>query len=701
MKDSPLFTLYRYELRMLLRDRRTLLVSILLPIVVMPIFLVGPRWVEKKRQDRRQEKTFEYAVVGSEAELARELIAAFEPPPTDPDDESPAPLDLRETSVEDPAAALDARELPFYVEALSAEEAAARAAEERRPAGETVEVEAGPPGKPGSDEDDEERLALPVLRLVSRDDWDDSEIAARTMEHRLRRVLAAKRWELLADRGLDLDADQVAPVDKRDVATADEVSGAALGRFATLVFLLLILTGGSVVAADSIAGEKERGTLETLLTSAANRTEIVVAKLGVIVTVGLGIALVQILNLLVYLKLDVLPLPESFAISIGPGRALVLLLLLVPLVLLVGGALLMVSGRCKTYKEFQVYFLPVFLLILAPALASILPGLKLRSAIVAVPIANIAVAVREVLTGDVDLLMLPVAWLVSAAAAVLTLRATLRSLSTERLITAAEIDRQEHFGGPALFPRRVVRWFALMWALIFAVSLNFPELGMKGQIAVNLVLIFLGGSLLMIRVYRLDPRQALALRPVKPGVWPAVILGAPSSILAAVAVGKLSALLFPVPERWLESFGKALMPPEMPLWQLLLLVAVLPGVCEELAFRGVLLHGLRRRFHPAVLCLVVAGVFALFHFELIRILPVATLGVAVSALTLLTGSIFPAMLWHALHNATAIISGRFDIELSNLPPAAYVASCVILVLVFAWLWRQRTPYPDLRSPAAR
>ena len=71
-----------------------------------------------------------------------------------------------------------------------------------------------------------------------------------------------------------MPAGAVAEVTTRDVATAEQVTGAALGRFAALFVLLFLASGGSVVAADAIAGEKERGTLETLLTTAIDRREL-------------------------------------------------------------------------------------------------------------------------------------------------------------------------------------------------------------------------------------------------------------------------------------------------------------------------------------------------------------------------------------------------------------------------------------------
>lgn len=708
MTGSTLSTLYRFELRTLLRDRRTIFASIVLPILVMPLILFSSGFVERAREKRQEEQVYRYAVGGVEADLARQLIAAYEPESAAADEagEDGPRLSLEEVESPDPEGEVEQQELHFYIDALPAGTPLARDAEpELGDEGEEAEAEtAGSSRGTGSEidplEEPAEERALPLIRLVYRANWDASETASAEMRRRLSSVRRDQRFFDLTDRGFPVQAEEVAELDPNDVATATQVTGATLGRFATVFILIFLLTGGSVVAADAIAGEKERGTLETVLTTAASRREIVAAKLLVIVTVGVVITVIQILNLWVYVGLEVIEVPASFAVDLSAGTVLLLLLFFLPLAALSSCILLLVSGYSKTYKEFQLYFFPVFLLLLAPALASMLPGVQLRSAIALVPIANLSVAVREILVGRVDVIFLGVAWLTSMAATVVAARATMKALSTERLITASEIDRAEFEGGAALLPRHIWRWYAGMWVTLLLVATNIESMqSLRAQIAFNLLVLFLGGSLFIARRYKLNLREALALRPVKPIVWVAVLLGAPGLHLTALAVGKLSMTLFPIPQQMLQEMGESILPPGMALWELLLLVSVLPGICEEIAFRGVFLHALRRKFHPVVLCLVVGGVFGLFHISLIRLLPTAALGVLLAAVTLITGSLFPAMLWHALNNGMAIVAGHFEIRLDQLDPWVYAAGTVIGLLAFVLLWRHRSVYPGLRGSA--
>ena len=464
------------------------------------------------------------------------------------------------------------------------------------------------------------------------------------------------------------------------------------------MLLIFIMSGGAVVATDSLAGEKERGTLETLLTTAASRVEIIAAKHLVIVTTALVITADPGDQLPGLRELQADPgARQDFAAAVPPQVAVLLLVLYLPVAALASSVLLLTSGYARTYKEAQLYFFPVFLLGIVPTLAPFLPGLALRSAIVIVPVANLSVAVKEILIGTFDWPMIAAAWVVTAVAALWTSRLAVRALSTEKLITASEADSVDVRGGPALFPRHVLRWFAVMWALLLAIAVNMPAgTDIRVQLLVNLLGLFFGATVLMIRRYRLDVREALALRPVKPVVWLAVILAAPAGMVAGVGVFRLANLFVPVPTRVLESFGQEILPTGIPLWQTVALLSILPGIFEEMTFRGMLLHGLRARLHPAALAVVVGLVFGLFHVALFRIAPTAFLGVMLASITLLTGSIFPAMLWHALNNAMGLLLSQVNMPLDRAEWGVYAAGAAILVAAFWIVYRNRTPYPGLR-----
>lgn len=712
-QKGVLGTLFLYEIKMLLRDRRMILISVVVPLVLVPAVILIMNWVSEREQERLESTTVEYAVTGSRADFARTTVSRALALREESGDSVEALTVFEERTVENPDSLLTAEELHLVVEGLSPDQWDSIRAEEAE--GDTVatgqEDGSAPAPGPAPDlelEDPEEERApavdpdsvrVPVIRLHYRDDSQISSRGRSRMRDALRDLRASRRETRFREAGFPLALDSVAPVVEENIATAQEEAGALVGRFLTIVLVMLMLGGGSIVAADAISGEKERGTLETLLTTAARRWEIVGSKQLAIIAVGLTIALINVVNLLVWVGVGIIDLPEAFAaLTVTPLAMGLVLVLFVPLAVLIAAVLLLMSGYAKTYKEFQIYFFPVYLLSLVPAAAPFLPGIELASVVSVVPIANVSVAAWEVLQGEYAWPFLALTLLSTGGVAAWASRLTVRTLSTERLVTAAELDRAELEGGPALFPRRVLQWFGVMWALLLIVSVWYgPETGIRTQIAVNILGIFFVGTLLMIRRYRLDPKKALALRSVHPSVWLAVLVGAPSAHVLAFEVFRLADLVFPVPERMLESFGQFLLPETLGLWQILLFLCVIPGIFEELAFRGVLLHGLRKRFHPVVLCLVVGGIFGLFHVSLFRLIPTGYLGVVLAAVTVLTGSIFPAMLWHALNNAAGLVPAYFQMELEAFPPWATPAALAGMAVAFWLLWRHRRPYPGLRG----
>jgi sodium transport system permease protein len=700
MKLNPatLRALFLMEIRMVLRDRRMILTSIVLPLLVMPLMLFSSSWTTKKREQKLATTVYRYAITGSQAAFARAWVAKIHTPPlTSGRSGKRAPFKLEEVTCSDALAALTKGDIHFVLEGASTAEA--------RPKGTTTGTDKGKTARAGKanakaevevDEGETPMPGIPVLRLVFRADRDDSAAGIRRMREALRETRHAERAGLLKAHGFALPPEKLAAVTEVNIASQGQVAGLALGRVMTLLLLFFIMSGGAVVATDLLAGEKERGTLETLLTTAASRLDVVVAKHLVIFLVAVIITLIQVANLLVYLGFKFIPVPAGFAAAVPPQVALLLVVLFLPVAAMATSVLLLTSGVAKSYKEAQLYFYPVVLLGLVPALTPLLPNLPLRSAIVLLPIGNLALAAKEILIGSFDWPMIALSWLVTAGAAVWTTRMTVRFLSAERLITATETDAVEFVGGPAFFGRQVWRWFVFLWGALLIVNNYVEKLDIRVQLFINLVVFFFGASLLMIRRYGLEPRAALALRAPRPIVLLAVLLAAPSSVLSGLGLFRLANLIFPVPTRLIEQFSEHVLPASIPLAQLLLFLCVLPGVFEEIAFRGLLLHGLHRRLHPALLACVVGLVFGLFHFALFRLLPTACLGILLAAVTLLTGSIFPAMLWHATSNAIGVLAGRLQIPVDELDPVMYLVGTVALAAALWVIWRQRTPYPGLR-----
>ncbi len=679
--------IWRHEIRTLLRSRRTIILSIVLPMLVMPVMIFASRFASERRDRQLEETVYDYAITGDWSEEARLLIGRAEDALRSDPDSDLHNFNRQEVQVPDPELSLREREIQFYLNTLSSEAAdeewAAREEEDEDEVGE-------PPHELARRLD-----GVPVVQIFVPGNRASAASGARRMRRLLTLGRRAGAEGAFEDRGIPIRFSELIAIEETSMATAGETSGLLIGRFITVFLFLLTLTGGSVVAMDIIAGEKERGTLETLLTTAAGRTDIIAAKQLVIMTVALVITLIQIGNLLVYTSFDIIPLPEDFVFQVSSSSALALILLYVPLAVLVAGVLLMLSAYAKSYKEAQLYFFPVYLVGMLPAFAGAIPGVDLRSAIALIPVANVSVAAREVLAGNPDWPMTLVAFLVNSLLAFTLVRFSAGLLGEERLITASQERHPAQMTGPAAFRGQVWRWFAVLWAVMFGVAVGVPQLGtLRAQLIFNELVLFIGSTLLIIKVYGLDPRKTLAIRSVRAGLWPVILLMLPAMSLTAIPVLAFASTVFPVPRSVMEQMSEAFAAEGLPLWQLMFFVAVLPGICEEIGFRGVLLYGLRRKFRPVVLALVVGGIFGFFHVTIFRIITTGFLGIVITAVALMTGSIFPGIVLHMGNNALAIWAGEQGFPVDQLDPVVYVLAAITLLSTLWIVYRNRTPYPE-------
>ena len=663
------------DLRQLARNPRVLVFAVALPLVIWPLMWFLTSLTTERRQERIESRTYMYAVADdprdadTRAWLERALAVVGEEGPADDADTTDAPA-VRFERVEAPddfEAALDEEQLHVHV---AWEAGAGDGAEEN------VDVDSETLGNAGNAGDAAQHIVLSY-----RADLDASDAAEGYLRRALERTRVEVREGRLAAAGFEVPPEDLLPVERIETASEEQTSGLLLGRILTAIIVMMMLTGGSIVATDALAGEKERGTLETLLTTAASRIEIVTAKNLSILTVAFATSVLNIANIVLWMQLDVIPAPAGLKLVIPVGAALLLLFLYAPAAVLLSSSLLLVSGRSKTYKEAQLLFAPVMLVSLAVAAIPVLPGIALRSAIVAVPIANLGVAAREILTGQYDWPLIAAAWAVTAAAAAVLARASVRALSAEKLITASDIDAADLTGGPTLFPRRVGRWFAVLWALLLVWQLNVGGgIDSRLLIVINMA-IFGAAAWLMLARYRLPIRETLSLRAPPPAAWLGVLIGVPAGLLLADGVVRLASLAMPIPEEWIEAMAEAF-GADIPVWQMLFFFAILPGIFEEIAFRGVLLHGLRNRFRPVQLVLVAGIAFGFFHVDLFRIPGTSFLGVLLVIAVLRSGSVYPAMAWHALDNALAVGSARVEqIRLPDQPTWWHYVLATLAILV--------------------
>ncbi|MFO7625671.1 MAG: ABC transporter permease [Candidatus Fermentibacteraceae bacterium] len=194
-------------------------------------------------------------------------------------------------------------------------------------------------------------------------------------------------------------------ITEKDVSSARARIGERLGGMIPYFIILFCFMGAMYPAIDLAAGEKERGTIETLLISPASRGQIVVAKWLVVTLAGVFTAVASFAWLFLVLRYGS-PMPREMVSGvmniIEPGTLLLFLAMLIPLCAFFGALLLSVSIFARTYKEAQSIITPLNFIVLIPLLIGIFPGVRLNWATALIPLLNISLATKEIIAGTIN-----------------------------------------------------------------------------------------------------------------------------------------------------------------------------------------------------------------------------------------------------------------------------------------------------------
>jgi len=134
------------------------------------------------------------------------------------------------------------------------------------------------------------------------------------------------------------------------------------------------------------------------------------------------------------------------------------------------------------------------------------------------------------------------------------------------------------------------------------------------------------------------------------------------------------------------------------------MLALVPGVCEELLFRGYAQRQFERAAGPAGGIILAGGLFGLYHLRPSQLLPLMVLGLYMAYLVWRTGSLIPAMGVHVVHNGLAVVGARYveahpDYDLQALEQASMPWYWVLLgfVIVAGVLYVMHSLAPHVRD----
>ena len=207
---------------------------------------------------------------------------------------------------------------------------------------------------------------------------------------------------------LGLDYDELSPplqVRREDVASSESVGRMVLSRLLPYFMVLAILTGAMGLGAEITAGEKERGTIATLLVSQLSRTEIVIGKFLTILTVSLVSSILSAVGLLIGIRFagaGLAPMGLEATFSLGWGAVAWILVVLVPLAIILSALVVIVGSFARSQKEASTYLLPIYMLIILIGMVSMTGGVHFVGTRFLIPVANALYTLQEIITGNLD-----------------------------------------------------------------------------------------------------------------------------------------------------------------------------------------------------------------------------------------------------------------------------------------------------------
>jgi len=200
----------------------------------------------------------------------------------------------------------------------------------------------------------------------------------------------------------------------RENVASEKMGSFLLSMFIPYIIILLSMIGAMYTAIDLTAGEKERGTLETILVSPVPRWQLATGKFLTILTTSVVSTILVLASMTGTMFLGIMSTPamtEFVGFEITPVMIFVILLMMIPTACLLSALLMSIAIFAKSYKEAQSYISPLMILVILPALVSFIPGVELSLQLSFLPLVNICLVIKEALMGNINWLYIMIVFI--------------------------------------------------------------------------------------------------------------------------------------------------------------------------------------------------------------------------------------------------------------------------------------------------
>ncbi len=361
-----IFTIFKKELKDTLRDRRTLMMMLVIPMLIFPVIMNVFVSVSASFQEEAATKKIKIGIVG-------------------------APNNFLQTELNAIPASFGNKEVILYKDTLS------MLADLKLDS-----LQLGAYVKLGFNTYLDSMKPAPLTFFFNATDMGMQERAEGYMEIIQEKAIQQRYLKL------GVNQEKVNPIETTytNIASDKEMVGKLAGGILPYIFIAFGFIGCMYPAIDLFTGEKERGTIETLLTTPVARWQILFGKMGVVVLSGLVAASCALLGL--FLSIEVLDVVDNKEILniihsiLSPTFIILLYSLLIPLTVFFAGVMIPIAVYAKSFKEAQSIITPLNIVMVLPAMVGFFPGVELNLVTACIPVVNIVLATKELIAGTLE-----------------------------------------------------------------------------------------------------------------------------------------------------------------------------------------------------------------------------------------------------------------------------------------------------------
>ena len=678
MKTKAFKLLLKKELLDVFRDKKAIIMMVLVPILLYPLIFFGSMAVMTMIQSNMEEGEYKVAIVASDDGALKSAVEkhnenakveAQEKAETESTDQGNSSEDSvsqgNSASTSANGIATDVLTLVDapsgdYQEALQNEELDAYVT---------------------SSKDSSEKTVYEVYYVSS---ITNSSYAAGIVRDVVDELSREESKEKIQAAGLDADVIMNPVVcESEDLASSEQSAGSILGMILPFLLVLSLLMGTMYPAIDVTAGEKERGTLETLLTLPVSNREIIFSKFFTVAIIGIISALLNIVSIafmgtyMIRLMGDAMEsMGISFAgIDIGKFIPAIIFTVLAILAfsLFISAVTMCITSLAKSYKEANNYITPLMLVVMLTGYIGFIPNIELTHTMALVPVANICLMIKNLLLFKVEYKLVAVVLVSNVLYAIVAVLILSRIYDSENVLfdegkfSLKLFERRSNMkkGG---VPTTGDAWFMVvfvMFAYLYLGSVLEMKYGFGGIFGIQMIIFVL--PLLYVLYTKRSILQTYSFRKTKFMNFVAALFMGCGAMLIGIILTSFVSMLFPTEA---EMVSSGLMNELMSDNELLTfaVVALTPAVCEEMLFRGFLFSAFRGRYKIVVSVLLTAVIFGVYHMSIVRFFTTALLGAALAVIVYYSDSIFPAMVMHAINNGIAVLQMYHPDTMENIFP---------------------------------